>query len=130
MKDKTNTITLDLFSTKASSTGKYVHIPLKPDAYTSTQQPFVQFTSISGRLTKGRYLARPIIVKIEEDDGEYMVSENKYYIHGEGPTVLDALDAFRRIFSGYLDILSEEEHNLSLYMAEQLAYLRSAIKME
>ncbi len=72
----------------------------------------------------------PIIVKIEDDDGEYVVTELKYHMHGEGSTIPEAIEAFRRIFSGYLDILSEEEDNLSSYLYEQLEYLRSAIRTE
>jgi len=72
----------------------------------------------------------PIIVKIEDDDGEYVVTELKYHMHGEGSTIPVAIEAFRRIFSGYLDILSEEEDNLSSYLYEQLEYLRSAIRTE
>lgn len=77
-----------------------------------------------------RRLSHPIIVKIEDDDGEFVVSELKYHIHGVGPTIQEAIEAFKRIFSGYLDILSEEEDNLSPYMYEQLEYLRSAIRVE
>lgn len=72
----------------------------------------------------------PIIVKIDDDDGEYVVTELKYHMHGEGSTIPKAIEAFRRIFSGYLDILSEEEDNLSSYLYEQLEYLRSAIRTE
>jgi hypothetical protein len=68
----------------------------------------------------------PIIV----DDGEYVVTELKYHMHGEGSTIPEAIEAFRRIFLGYLDILSEEEDNLSSYLYEQLEYLRSAIRTE
>ena len=88
------------------------------------------FIPLTGQLAKGRYLSRPILIKIEEDDGEFIVSEFKYYIHGEGSTVPGAIEAFKRIFSGYLDVLSEEENNLSSYMYEQLEYLRSTIQVE
>ena len=59
-----------------------------------------------------------------------MVSELKYHMHGEGATEPEAIEAFKRIFSGYLDLLLEEEDNLSDYMHEQLEYLRSAIRTE
>lgn len=88
------------------------------------------FTTLTGALTKGRWLSHPIIVKIETDYDEFVVSELKYYIHGEGPTLPEAIEAFKRIFSDYLDILSEEENNLSAYMHEQLEHLRSAIRIE
>lgn len=88
------------------------------------------FLSVAGTLPGRRWLTCPIVVKIEDDDGEYVVTELKYHMHGEGPTIPEAIEAFRRIFSGYLDLLSEEEDNLSSYLHEQLEYLRSAIRTE
>lgn len=88
------------------------------------------FLTIAGFLAGRRWLTYPIVVKIEDDDGEYVVTELKYHIHGEGSTLPEAIEAFRRVFSGYLDILSEEEDNLSSYLHEQLEYLRSAIRTE
>ena len=126
-------ITLNPSTVKASSTSEYTRVSLNPDAHTPAQQTFTQppiFISIGGRLPDGRWLSHPIIVKIEDDDGEFVVSELKYHMHGEGPTIPEAIEAFKRIFSGYLDILSEEEDNLSSYMFEQLEYLRSAIRIE
>lgn len=128
-----STITLNPSSVKASSTSQYTRISLNPDAHTPTQQIVTQppiFISVGGQLPGGRWLSHPIIVKIEDDDGEFVVSELKYHMHGEGSTILEAIEAFKRIFSGYLDILSEEENNLSSYMYEQLEYLRSAIRTE
>lgn len=118
---------------QASSTSKYSRISLLPDAHSPTQQTVTQppiFLSIGGRLPGGRWLSSPITVKIEEDDGEFVVSELKYYMHGEGSTISEAIEAFKRIFSGYLNVLSEEENNLSSYMHEQLEYLRSVITTE
>lgn len=86
------------------------------------------FLSIAGSLPGRRWLTYPIVVKIEDDDGEYIVTELKYHMHGEGSTIPEAIEAFRRIFSGYLDILSEEEDNLSSYLHEQLEYLRKIIQ--
>src|SRR5439155_19893790 len=100
---------------------------------TQSQQAFTQppiFISIGGHLSQGRRLTHPIVVKIEDDDGEFVVSELKYHMHGEGATIQEAIGAFKRIFSGYLDILLEEENNLSSYMYQQLEYLRSAIRSE
>lgn len=128
-----STITLNPSSVKASTSSQYARIFLNPDAHTTTQQADTQppiFISIGGQLPGGRWLSHPIIVKIEDDDGEFVVSELKYHMHGEGPTTLEAIEAFKRIFSGYLDILSEEENNLSPYMYEQLEYLRSAMRTE
>jgi hypothetical protein len=97
------------------------------------QQPFHEssiFTVLTGPLPGGRHLSKPITVKIEEGDGEYITGELKYYIHGEGSTIPQSIEAFKRIFSRYLDILSEEEANLSPYMHEQLEYLRSVIRVD
>ena len=88
------------------------------------------FLTIAGFLPGRRWLTYPIVVKIEDDDGEYVVTELKYHMHGEGATIPEAIGAFRRIFSGYLELLSEEEDNLSSYLHEQLEYLRSAIRTE
>ncbi len=128
-----NTITLNPASVKASSTSQYTRILINPDAHTTTQQTVIQppfFISVGGQLPGGRWLSHPIIVKIEGDDGEFVISELKYHMHGEGSTLPDAIEAFKRIFSGYLDILLEEENNLSSYLYEQLKYLRLAIRPE
>ena len=120
-------------SMRASSTSQYTRVSVKPDARTLFEQSITQptnFLSIAGSLPGRRWLTYPIVVKIEDDDGEYVVTELKYHIHGEGSTIPEAIEAFRRIFSGYLDILSEEEDNLSSYLHEQLEYLRSAIRTE
>ncbi len=120
-------------STRASSTSQYTRVSFKPDARTLFEQSITRptnFLSIAGSLPGRRWLTYPIVVKIEDDDGEYVVTELKYHMHGEGSTISEAIEAFRRIFSGYLDILSEEEDNLSSYLHEQLEYLRSAIRTE
>ena len=120
-------------SMRASSTSQYTRVSFKPDARTLIEQSITRptnFLSIAGSLPDRRWLTYPIVVKIEDDDGEYVVTELKYHMHGEGSTIPEAIEAFRRIFSGYLDILSEEEDNLSSYLHEQLEYLRSAIRTE
>jgi hypothetical protein len=120
-------------SIRASSTSQYTRVSFKPDARTLFEQSITRptiFLSIAGSLPGRRWLAYPIVVKIEDDDGEYVVTELKYHMHGEGSTIQEAIEAFRRIFSGYLDIFSEEEDNLSSYLHEQLEYLRSAIRTE
>jgi hypothetical protein len=127
-----STITLNP-SARGSSTSWYTRVSLKPDPRTSPQQSITQpsiFVSIAGHLPGGRWLAHPIVVKIQDDDGKFVVTELKYYMHGAGSTIPEAIEAFKRIFSGYLDILSEEEGNLGSYLQEQLEYLRSAIRTE
>ena len=88
-----------------------------------------------GVLPRGRELARPIVVRIVEEDceegedREFLVTELEYHIHAVGATIPEALEAFRRIFSGYLDGLTEREGRLSPYMHGQLEYLRSVIRI-
>ena len=103
---------------------------MSQEEHVSTQESTTTspvFVSLTGQLPGERQLLRPITIKIEDDDGEFVVSEPLYHIHGEGPTIPEAIEAFKRIFSGYLDVLSEEEGNPSSYMDEQLEYLRSVI---
>jgi hypothetical protein len=116
---------------------QYTCIPSGPSANTSLREPSsnsIVFVPISGALSDGRELARPIMVKIEEEEREegeereFLVSEPKYHIHGVGATVQEAINDFKSIFSEYLDTLSEEEKNLSPYMYGQLEYLRSMIR--
>src|SRR5712691_11040572 len=64
---------------------------------------------IDGPLSEGRRLAYPLKVMVEYDDGEVVVSEPHFHIHASGPTEAEAIAAFRRIFSGYLDVLSSRE---------------------
>jgi hypothetical protein len=82
---------------------------------------------ITGTLPGGRRLARPLEVTVEYDDGEVIVSEPHFHIHASAHTRVDALGAFRRVFSKYLDVLSSRESRLDPYLREQLAYLRSYI---
>lgn len=81
-----------------------------------------------GPLPYGRWLTSPIVVLIEDDDGEFVVSELKFYMHASGPTIPEAIEAFKRIVSGYLDVLSCEEDTLGVHLREQLEYLQSIIR--
>lgn len=83
---------------------------------------------IDGFLSDGRCLAHPLQVLVERDDGEVVVSEPRFHIHASAPTEAEAIEAFRRIFSGYLDLLSSREEMLSAHLRDQLDYLRSMIR--
>ncbi len=83
--------------------------------------------TITGSLPGGRRFAGQFNVLIDYDDGEVVVSEPRFHIHASGSTIPEALTAFRRVFSVYLDVLSSEEKDLDAYMLEQLRYLRSNI---
>ena len=124
-----NTYTVNI---KAASTDPYAHVSSRRDATTSYQSPISTtpiFIAIDGPLTEGKQLTFPIVVQIEHDDGEILVSENHFHIHASGATISEAIAAFKRVLSGYLDVLTEEEESLGSYLREQLAYLRSAIRM-
>ena len=88
------------------------------------------FCSLEGELPDSRWLARPLTVAIEYGEEEIVVSEPYFHIHASASTEAEALASFRRIFSGYLDVLSTQEGQLDSYLHEQLAYLRSYIVIE
>lgn len=119
------------FTISSSHTESYAQILTDSP---STFRPLTQFppqiTSIEGTLLDGRQLARPIVVVIEYDDGEFVVSEPEFHMHASASTKGGALNAFRRIFSGYLDVLTSREKRLGPQLRDQLNYLRSVIVEE
>lgn len=120
------TETVDVnFRTPSASTGRFATII--PFTVTNEYYP-TALRVISGTLSERRWLARPLTVFIEYDDGEFVVSETRFHMHASAPTEADAIEAFRRIFSGYLDILASEEGTLSPRLHDQLHYLRSYIR--
>ena len=118
------TITVNI-STSSRSTGNFASII--PLTITNEYYP-PTLRVISGALPEGRWLAHPLTVLVEYDDGEFVVSEPHYHMHASASTEEEAIEAFRRIFSGYLDVLEAEEETLSLRLREQLQYLRSCIR--
>jgi hypothetical protein len=71
------------------------------------QQPdqfpfFIPTTSrtIAGSLPGGRRLLHPLTLMVEYDDGEVIVSEPLFHMHAAAPTEIEAIEAFKRIFSG------------------------------
>lgn len=99
------------------------------DPTADTAQGSVTVYSLEGFLPDGRYLTHPVVVWVEYDDGEFLVTEPHFYMHASGSTAPEAIEAFKRIFSGYLDVLSTDEATLGTYLREQLEYLRSVIKI-
>lgn len=93
------------------------------------QRPTV-ITNIEGPLPGGRRLVHPITIVIEFDDEEVIVSEPEFHMHASAPTENEALNAFRRILSGYLDLLAQREKTLGPQLRDQLNYLRSVITSE
>lgn len=116
----------DSVNSKTFSTDTFARIPLL--AITTTYNP-PTVRIIDGFLSEGRRLARPLNVLIDYDEEEVVVSEPRFHIHASAPTEAEAVAAFRRIFSGYLDILASREETLSTYLREQLHYLRSIIRL-
>jgi hypothetical protein len=94
------------------------------------RQHLTTITSIEGPLPGSRRLVRPITIVIELDDEEVVVSEPEFHMHASAPTEEEALIAFRRIFSGYLDSLAQREKTLGPQLRDQLNYLRSVIASE
>jgi len=115
--------------TSSSSRDVFVHFT---PAVASTNRPLTSFPptvyTVDGPLPGGRYLAHPLAVLVEEDEGEFLASEPHYYIHASGSTVPEAIASFKRVLSGYLDDLASDEERLSEYLHKQLQYFRSVIK--
>jgi len=116
--------------TPSASTATPYHPPLAsiPTPYRPPIASTPIFVSIDGLLPGGRWLAHPLVVQVEEDDGEVLVTEHQFYMHASGPTVVEAIEVFKRIVSGYLDVHSSSEETLGPYLRDQLEYLRSAIR--
>ena len=96
-------------------------------AVTEGDAPSSHMMSVDGVLPGGKRLARPVLVVVECDDDEVVVTEPKFYMHASGSTETEAIEAFRRIFVGYLPFLENQEERLSAHLLEQLAFLRSTI---
>ena len=125
-------------STRASSSKAFIrvdkpnaapvyHLPVYTNETTGHFPPLL--LEITGALPHGRRLTKPLLVSIKYSDEEVIVSEPRFHIHASGFNIADALSAFRRIFSTYLDVLSSEEKNLAPHMLDQLLYLRSYISL-
>lgn len=117
----------------ASGAGAYASISVRPDLVASYQFPIpisIISRTITGILPDGRRLAHPLKVIVEYDDGDAIVSEPLFHMHAVAPTEAEALDAFKRILSGYLDSLTRREKALGSQLRDQLNYLRSIIVTE
>jgi hypothetical protein len=106
-------------------------IPLPRGSRSADELPGVSIDSgqitIDGALPYGRRLRRPMPIVVEQDDDEILVSEPAFQMHAGGATEAQALDAFRRIISGYIDVLESKESRLGEAARDQSAYLRSFI---
>ncbi len=127
-----NTITVNA-NARPSSAAPEIRFSVSPNAKLAHELPIhppQTSLKITGLLPGGRRLTRPLEVIIEYGDGEAVVSEPYFHMHASASTSTEALVAFRRIFSGYLDQLASRENRLDPYLREQLAYLRSYIMVE
>ncbi len=68
---------------------------------------------------------KPLLVHIEKDEGEVLVSEPRFSMHASAPTLPEAIAEFKRILVDELEELSKDEAQLGPRLQAQLRYLRS-----
>ena len=86
--------------------------------------------TITGPLPGGKYLTRPLSVKIAyDDDDEVIVSEPRFHIHAVGSTIAEALAELRYVLAEELDALTADEKELGPRLQLELRYLRGFIKV-
>jgi hypothetical protein len=119
-----NTFTLSTRTAKTNASVRLVGF-----AQTNPYDP-IKVRTLFGPLSQSRQLACPLSVVVEYDDEteEYIVSEPRFHIHASASTEAEAIASFRRVFSGYLDVLAAQEEKLAPHLREQLQYLRSYIR--
>ena len=78
----------------------------------------------SSRVERGKYLSI-LLVHIEKDDGEVLVSESRFSMHASAPTLQEAIAEFKRILVDELGELTKDEGQLGPRLQAQLHYLRS-----
>lgn len=86
------------------------------------------FLTINGFLSEGKWFARPLVIQIEKDDGEIVVSEPYFSIHASAPTVSEAITEFKRVLADELEELTADEEKLGPRLKAELHYLRTAIR--
>jgi hypothetical protein len=119
-----DTLTLNTRTAKTNASVRLVAF-----AQTNPWYP-IKVRTLFGPLAYGRQLISPLSVVVEYDDEteEYIVSEPCFHMHASASTEAEAIASFRRVFSGYLDVLAAQEEKLGPHLREQLQYLRSYIK--
>lgn len=120
---------LDTLTLKTKTAKTSASVQLVAFAQTNPSYP-LKVRTLFGPLPYERQLACPLSVVVEYDDEteEYIISEPRFHMHASAPTEAEAIAAFRRVFSGYLDVLAAQEEKLGPHLREQLRYLRSCIK--
>lgn len=86
------------------------------------------YMTLEGSLPGGRWLSTPLRVKVEEDEGEILVSEPDFFIHASGATVPEAVAEFRRVLVEEMELLTADEAKLSQRLKAELRYLLNHIK--
>lgn len=86
------------------------------------------FTAIDSSLPDGKWLICPLVVQIQRENGEVLVSEPHFYMHAVGSTVAEAIAEFKRILVDELEQLDHDEKKLGPHLKRQLQYLRSIIR--
>lgn len=84
--------------------------------------------TLDGPLAEGKWFARPLVVRIERDGEEILVSEPYFSIHASASTLPEAINEFKRILAEELDLLTEDEKELGSRLQAQLQYLRTIIR--
>lgn len=112
------------FNTNITPTNSSIHFNVSTS--TNSSDP-IRVRTLHGLLPYGRRLIKPLNVVIDYEEEEVIVSEPSFHMHASAPTEQEAIEAFRRIFSGYLDFLSAQEDSLGTNLRDQLHYLRSYI---
>lgn len=127
---------MDRFTVNAdisvSSAASKVHVSFWPNAKISYQPPLLPPLTalmITGPLPGGKYLTRPLSVKIAYDDDEVIVSEPRFHIHAVGATTAEALAEFRYVLAEELDALTADEEELGPRLQLELQYLRDLIRV-
>ncbi len=98
-----------------------------PPATTNLELPLE--TALYGKLSKNKKIVDHFPITIYLDEGEYVVSEPIFHIHGAGDTLDEAISSFARIVSEIYDDLVEERDHLGKRMKEQLEYLQTKIEV-
>ena len=115
--------------TKTFSNEQYTKLSPASSASTPYNPSNLTFTAIDSSLPGGKWLIYPLVVQIQREDGEVLVSEPHFYMHAVGPTVAEAIAEFKRILVDELQQLEYDEKRLGPRLKKQLQYLRSIIRM-
>jgi len=95
--------------------------PMVPDLQS------MSMISIEGDLPQHMRLAQNIFVLVLHEDGEVVVSEPTYHIHGYGSTLEEAKQDFRQVLVDSFELLQEDRQVLDSHLQGQLSYMQSII---